>query len=69
MFFLTASAYVLVAMTHYEGMLTSFMTTRLRSPRVKTFPDVVEFGYQVAVMNGSKQLTELEDGTWCMRDW
>ncbi len=43
----------------YEGMLMSFMTLRIPTPRIKSFFDAVELGYRVVILDGSNQASDL----------
>ena len=59
-FFLTASAFSIIAMVYYEGMLTSFMTAKAPTPAIKSFKDIVSLELNVATLAGSGQVTELK---------
>ena len=58
--FLTASAYAILAMAYYEGVLTSFMTARLPPPPMQSYFDIVKLDYKVIVQAGSQQETLLK---------
>ncbi len=59
-FYLTAAMFSIVAMSYYEGMITSFMTAQQQSGKIESFYDTLELDYQVVVVPGMKQVTDLE---------
>ncbi len=59
-FYFSISVFVMVAMAYYEGMLTSFMTARQKPPKIRSFKDILDFGYKMMVETGTAHAMELE---------
>ncbi len=58
--YFSVTVFVIVAMSYYESMLTSFLTARQKPPRIRSFKDVLDFGYKVMVETGTAHAMELE---------
>ncbi len=60
MLLITVMGYSLVALSYYEGMLTSFMTSKSTSLEFNSFSDSLDLGYQVITVRGSLHETDLK---------
>ena len=60
LFHLFVALFAMVAMAYYEGMLTSFMTAKPSPPKIRSFSDILHFGYKVKLEIGSAQELELK---------
>ncbi len=55
----TATSYSIVVHGYYDGMLTSFLTSKAPAPLLTSFADAITFGYQVITLGGTKHATDL----------
>ncbi len=59
-FLMTTSIFSIVMMAHYEAMITSFMTQKSHMPKLNSFADTIDLGYQVIVERNTYHFSRLK---------